>query len=212
VRLPPSAAPTSLVGVAVGAADGGSLTLVLPVGVSPGHQAGPFSSQGPVGVSGSFAPTGASVIPLGGTYDSFTKALSLSGGGYAFTGTYFSGVLRGNWVRTPSPASGTFVLVLANSASSVHAYCGTFTSTSGGESGIFDFVVQGSTVDGIACTSSGTEIRLQGTLAGTGLTIINPLNPGPYLATGTLNTSNNTVSGTYDDSAGNHGTWAGAGC
>ena len=114
--------------------------------------------------------------------------------------------------RTPSPATGTFVLVLANSASSVHAYCGTFTSTSGGESGIFDFVTQGTTVDGIAYTSGGTEIRLQGTLAGTGLTIINPLNPGPFLATGTLNNSNNTVSGTYDDSAGNQGTWAGAGC
>ena len=203
---------TTLVGVAAGAAVGGKLTLILPAGTTPGPQASPSSSRAAVAVTGSFAPTGAAAIGLTGTYDPSTKALALSGGGYAFTGTYFSGVLRGTWVRTPSPAAGTFVLVLESSASSVHAYCGTFTSTSGGESGIFDFVIQGTTVDGIACTSSGTEIRLQGTLGGTAITLINPLNPGPFLATGALNTSNNTVSGTYDDGAGNHGTWAGAGC
>jgi len=204
---------TTLVGVAAGASVGGSLTLILPAGTSPGPTAGPFSSRVAVNVSGTFAPTGAAAIPLGGTYDPSTKGLSLTGGGYTFTGTYFSSVLRGNWVRAPSPATGTFVLVLATPSSSPHAYCGRFTSTSGGEGGIFDFVIHGATVDGIAYTSSGTETRLQGTLGGgTAITLINPLNPGPFLATGTLNTSDNTVSGTYDDGAGNSGNWVAEGC
>ena len=203
--------PITFVGVAAGAAVGGKLAFSLPVGIAPEPQAGPFSSRGLINVSGTFSPTGAAAIGLNGTYDQTSEYLILSGGNYTFTGTYFSGVLRGNWARTPSPAVGTFVLVQANSASSVHAYCGTFTSTSGGEGGIFDFVTQGTTVDGIACTSSGTETRLQGTLAGTAITLVNPLNPGPYLATGTLSTSTDTVSGTYNDGAGNSGTWAGVG-
>ena len=204
---------TTLTGVAVGSGVGGKLTLILPAGTAPGPQASPFSSRAAVNVPGSFSPTGAAAIGLNGTYDPSTKALSLSGGGYTFTGTYYSGVLRGNWVRTPSPAVGTFVLVLANSSSSVHAYCGTFTSTSGGEGGVFDFVIQGTAIDGIAYTSSGTEIRLQGALGGTtAITLIDALHPGPFLATGTLNPSNDTVSGTYDNGAGNSGTWTGAGC
>lgn len=204
---------TTLVGVAAGASVSGSLALILPAGTSPGPEAGPLSSRVAVNVTGTFAPRSAAAIPLGGTYDPSTKALSLSGGGYTFTGIYFSGVLRGNWVRAPSPATGTFVLVLPNPGSSPHAYCGTFTSTSGGQSGIIDLVIHGATVDGIAYTSSGTETRLQGTLGGgTSITLINPLNPGPYLATGTLNTSDNTANGTYDDGAGNSGTWVAEPC
>jgi len=201
---------STLVGTMAGPTIGGKLMLILPTS-TPAPANGTRAAHAAIVASGSFTPVGGAAIVLAGTYDTSTKALSVTGGGYTFTGTYVSGVLRGSWTRTPAAAAGTFVVVLANSATSVHVYCGTFTSTSGGASGIFNFAVQGSTIDGLAYTSSGTEIRLQGTLAGSSVTLINPLNPGPFLATGTINSAANTASGTYDDSAGNSGNWSGVG-
>jgi hypothetical protein len=199
---------STFVGTMAGPTVGGKLTLSVPT-TSPA----PADARAVITATGTFAPTGGAAIVLSGTYDPTTKALSVTGGGYTITGTYFSGVLRGSWTRSPGTAAGTFISVLATSANSVHVYCGTFTSTSGGVGGIFDFVVQGATIDGVAYASDGTEIPLQGTLGGTTtITIINPQNPGPFLATGTLNTANNTVSGTFDDGAGNSGNWSGVGC
>jgi hypothetical protein len=201
---------STFVGTMAGPTIGGKLTLVVPT-ANPAPANGERAARATIVATGTFTPAGGAAVGLAGSYDTGTKALLATGGGYSFTGTYFSGVLRGSWTRTPAAAAGTFVVVLANSATSVKVYCGTFTSTSGGASGIFNFAVQGSTIDGLAYTSSGTEIRLQGTLAGTSVTLINPLNPGPFLATGTINAAANTASGTYDDSAGNSGNWSGVG-
>jgi hypothetical protein len=182
---------STFVGTMAGPTTGGKLTLVLPT-TTPGPADGEPITNATITATGTFEPHGGAAVALGGTYDPATKALSVTGGGYTFTGTYFSGVLRGSWTRSPATAAGTFVLVLAVSASSVHVYCGTFTSTSGGVGGVFNFAIQGSTIDGIAYTSDGTEIRLQGTLGGASITLVNPLNravPGH----GTINATNSTV-------------------
>ena len=203
---------STFVGTMAGPSSGGKLTLVVPT-ANPAPANGERAARAAIVATGTFNPPGGTAVALAGTYDTNTKALAVTGGGYTLAGTYSSGLLRGSWTRSPATEAGTFVVVLASSATSVRVYCGTFTSTSGGVGGIFNFAVQGSTIDGLAYTSSGTETLLQGTLdGGTSVTLINPLNPGPFLATGTLNASNNTVNGTYNDGAGNSGNWSGVGC
>ena len=203
---------TTFVGTMGGPSDGGKVTIVATTG-SPTPQMGTTLAQAVVTATGALQPRVGAAVGLSGTYNTTTKELSVSGGSDTFTGTYFSGGLSGTWARTAAPTSGSFVLVFATSSTSVHAYSGTFTSTIGGGSGTFNFAYQGSMIDGIAYTSSGTQTRLQGTLIDgrTIIIIINPANPTQYHANGTLNTTNNTVSGTFDDGAGNTGMWAGIG-
>jgi hypothetical protein len=50
---------------------------------------------------------------------------------------------------------------------------------------------------------------LQGTLAGSSVTLINPLNIPTVPGHGHDQRAANTASGTYDDSAGNSGNWSG---
>ena len=97
---------STLVGTMAGAAVGGPVHLTLPTS-NPAPQSGPASAHAAVTATGTFTPNGAGAIALTGTYDLATKALSISGGGYTFTGTYLSGVLKGTWSRTaPSAATG----------------------------------------------------------------------------------------------------------
>jgi hypothetical protein len=94
---------------------------------------------------------------------------------------------------------------------SVRAVLGNFTSTSGGPNGIFDFTIRDSTIHGTAVDTAGTSLPLNGTfLAATDSIIIrNPaLIGGPPLATGGLR-ADGSASGTFDNGAGNSGTWLG---
>src|SRR5690242_12840100 len=145
----------------------------------------------------------AATIDLSGTYNAGTKALSASGSGYTFAGTY-DGVGRMDGTMTGT-ASGTFVAVRDDNSTAL-AFCGTFT---GDDAGVFNFAARGSAVAGTATTTTGTVIPLDGTLSGSSISIVNP-GGGAALATGTR--SGDNVSGTWDNGAGSAGTWTGARC
>ena len=184
--------------------------------------AGTFAgSSGGTGVSGSMTvdlagtPAGTLLvsgtsIALTGTYDSASEAVTLSGGGYSFSGTRSGSILSGIFTA-PGPITGGFVLT---SGRSVRVYCGTSASaTPGGPTGTINLVITGSTIVGLAVkTQTGEVTVLNGTSSGSTVTILNPGDPSSTFATGTLNAGPDTLSGTYDDGAGDTGTWNATRC
>jgi len=140
---------------------------------------------------------------LTGTYNTGTKALNASGGGYTFSGV-FDGTnrLEGSMSGT---ASGTFVTTKDDNNSNV-AFCGTFT---GSDDGVWNFTIDGTSIVGSYTTSSGSVGALDGTISSNSITINNPGGGAP-LATGTR--SGDNASGTWDNGAGSSGTWTGSRC
>lgn len=148
------------------------------------------------------APAAASHA-LTGTYNTSTKAITATGGGYTFSGVYDgANRLEGTVAGT---GSGTFVVV-RDDASAAVAFCGTFSGT---DSGVWNFTVDGTSVIGSYTTNSGTTGALDGTISGNTITINNPGGGSP-LATGTRTGDN--ASGTWNDGGGGSGTWTGTRC
>ena len=141
---------------------------------------------------------------LTGTYDDATNQLNLSGGGYTFTGVY-DGTSRLEGTYTGGNGPGAFVTAL--DVGNAIAFCGTF---DGDDDGTWNFVVSGTSLSGSVLTSSGDLAPLDGTVTGTDISIVNPVNPtGPALATGTIN--GNDATGTWDTGV-QSGTWTGTHC
>jgi len=117
------------------------------------------SSQYVIGV-------GATTIGLTGTYNTSSRTLSATDatGGYTFSGAYDgSSRLEGTFTG-PSSSSGTFLTERATS--NPMAFCGPFTSTTpGGENGIFNVTLSGTTLYGTATGAGGTVLALDGALA-----------------------------------------------
>jgi hypothetical protein len=153
---------------------------------------------------------GGASISLTGTYDTGTHGLSLSGGGYAFTGTYSNGVLSGTFTN-PTGLTGGFS-AQAGSPSSVVAYCGTY---AGNASGYWDVMLNSTdnVISGIAvATNSGSLASIAGTASGSSWS-------GTYTPTsGTGGTWSMTLSGTNltgtwsATNNGGNGTLSGARC
>lgn len=152
----------------------------------------------------------AATIALTGTYNTGTRALTASGGGYTFTGTYDGTAVISGTFTGPAASQGTFRG--RTSTANARSICGTFTSQTGSDDGIFNFAIDGTTLSGTATTEDGTVVVLNGTVSGTGaISIVNPNNPsGAPLATG--NITGNNASGTFNDGGGNQGTWTGSVC
>jgi hypothetical protein len=171
--------------------------------VGPGT--GIVLAAGDVAASGTYkrtAPTAASV-PLTGTYNSGTKALDVSGSGYAFTGV-FDGSSRLEGTFTGPTTNGTFVS--EKNTGSAKVYCGTYTGTT--DNGTWSIVVQGTEVHGQAVSSvDGTRISLDGVVSGTTITIYFA-GTTTTLASGTI--SGNSASGTWDNQDTDSGTWTGS--
>ena len=149
-------------------------------------------------------------IAITGTYNTSSKAFSATGGGYTFDGAY-DGSSRLQGTFTGPTLSGTFLTERATNGPK--AYCGTFTSTTAGENGIFNVTLHGAILFGMATADAGTVLALDGTVSGSNITVVNPNAPaGPPLATGTVSTDGSMVAGDFDDGAGNLGTWEGARC
>lgn len=145
----------------------------------------------------------AATITLSGTFSNNT--FSAAGGGYAFSGSLASGNISGTY--TAPNGAGQFT-TQSSTSNSIQVYAGTFTSTVAGQpSGIFNLVINGSTVTGLAVPSHNqSTTTLAGTLAGPALTIRDAAsNTG--IATGTM--SGTSISGTYDAGS-NRGNWSGA--
>lgn len=156
-------------------------------------------------VTGTFRITSPSAAThsLLGAFDSTSNALGATGGGYNFAGVYdgasrLEGMMTGN-------ASGMFVTIRDDDNTSV-AFCGTF---SGSDSGIWNFTIEGNVLAGSYTTDTGDSGSLDGTVSGNTVTIDHPLGGAP-LASGTRN--GNNVTGTWDNRAGDSGTWTGSRC
>jgi hypothetical protein len=130
-----------------------------------------------------------STTALTGTFDSVTKALNLSGGGFTFKGGVISGTYTG-----PSGVTGGFS-TLSTANGTVTAYCGTFSNGAG--TGVFNIQVSAiGSVSGVA--SQGDQVAyISGQVTGTTIKITHTDGGSD---TGTI--QNGTVSGTADPGSG----------
>lgn len=153
-------------------------------------------------------------VSLGGTYNTDTDSLFLSGSGYTLEGrrsnTGAGQVIEG--LYTGPNGNGAF-FVLAGAGQPLQSYCGTYTSTALADSGFFQVTVRGTSLTGFAISKLDANdiIRLYGDATGNGtvldIEIQDPTNPGGApLAEGTWDTSTDIMTGTYGY-AGDTGTW-----
>lgn len=152
-----------------------------------------------------------------GMWDTSTGALSVSGGGFTFSGTMVSGHLSGGTFTGPS-ITGVFSLQLQTTSTGTSVYCGTYTGRtpeafpSGGtgtgpDNGTWNLVVGASTVDVVVLSSAGDPLALDGTRLGNTIT----LNVPGGTATGTLKgAAGEFVDGNYNVSGSGSGTFQGS--
>jgi len=161
-----------------------------------------FASPGATAVTGSLALTGGATINLAGSYDASSKAVSLTGTGYAVTGSYssassnFSGDYTG-----PSGDHGSWAV----ESGTVKVFCGSY---NGNAAGNWNLVLNDAgQLRGVAQTSSGA-IDLVGTYnSGSGAITITSPDDGTIGAAGTLNTSTGGGSGNWSVSGQTAGNW-----
>jgi hypothetical protein len=158
-----------------------------------------------VTASGTLTLVGGTPVALTGSYDDATGALTITGGGYSFTGVY-DGSNRLEGTYTGPTTAGTFVS--AQSDGTTEAFCGSY---AGDDQGLWNFVIDGNDILGEAVSvNSGTSAPLDGSINGNAISILFP-GTQQVLATGTR--SGSTVSGTWDDpNSTDQGTWTGAAC
>lgn len=148
-------------------------TATAPVGIRPAFAVAP----GDVTVTGTLKVSGGSNVALTGTYNTTTHALSLTGGGYSFTGTYANGRIDGTF--TSPSGNGSFSAQPATNAT-ISSYCGTYALNDGSDHGHFNIAVNASagTLSGAwASDVNGDTGGLSGTTSNGAITV-NVLNGG----------------------------------
>ena len=147
-------------------------------------------------------PTAATITVTGTLVNNI---LTITGGGYTFTGTLTGTTISGAY--TGPNGAGTFTAQVSTN-SSAKIYVGTYTTQVAGHvSGTFNMVINGTVISGVSASSNGSG-QFGGTLSGATITIFNPATPTVTLATGVV--VGTTVSGTYNDGQGDNGVWSGA--
>lgn len=164
-----------------------------------------------VSASATLAIQRGATFALSGTYDTGSHRLSLSGGGYTFTGTYSNGVLSGTF--TNSAGAGGGFTTQAGSPGAVVGYCGTFTSSAGGGFWIVTVNAANNVVAGVAYEpSTRAEGLITGTASGSSLTGIINSSQGES-PTWSATVSGTNLSGTWrNPTTGETGTITGAKC
>ena len=226
----PPGGSTTLVGVVADATESGVLTVTIATGALAAVS--PIESQVPVirlvtpayanaasvvNATGTLAIQGGATVTLSGTYDTGAHTLSLSGSGYAFTGTYSNGVLSGTFTN-PQGSSGGFT-TQAGSTTSVIAYCGTFTGEVPGW-WMVAISFASNTVTGLVVDKAGERGSITGTVSGSSLSgAYASYDPsGTQTGHGTWNgalsgANQSALSGTWTNTAtGETGTFSGARC
>jgi hypothetical protein len=201
-------------GIVAGGGISGSIIVTIPI-VKRGYPA--TSAEGDtVEIAGALRIVGGATISLAGyvvistvEFDS-TADFYLAGGGYTFTGFVGEGNITGSFM---GPGGSGIFVAEATTTGSVLLYCGTFQDDPPNtDSGTFNVVIKGTEVIVIIYPQSrqGGDV-LAGTLVGTTITIYNPASPTTPIATGTLNSAGDMVSGTYDVGVAT-GSWSGSLC
>lgn len=194
---PPPGGGTPYSGIFTGAKETG----VIDVSVAPGGmQTKDLQPLAMLQVTGSIRLVGGMTINVTGTYDDVTKQLSLSGGGYSFTGTGSADGINGSYMGPNG--SGVFTILTGQT---VTPYCGTY---AGDAMGSWNFVVSGSSLSGAAVDSGGSGDTLTGTVSGGMVSITTKA-----MSTATGSIAGNMATGTWQSASGLKGTWTGtAGC
>jgi len=168
------------------------------------------------------AARAAAGIPLSGTMDFIDgtaqvvltgtlngNSLSLTGGGYTFTGTQADGVISGTFTGSQN---GSFTATLVPDGGFLIQLCGEY---DGDDSGVFSLTIDGDRSGGVIIVpddgSAGQTGRAR-PKAGTAneIEVLPDAFPTLVVATGTLNAAQNQVSGTWDDGQDNSGTFSGS--
>lgn len=204
---------TSYSGTIAGGGVSGSLDITISTSTPAPQQAG-YRAVATVTATGTLILTtgGSGTVALTGTYDDASDILTLAGGGWDLAGGLTTFGMEGFFQGPGSPRpSGVFsVQTQGSGADTVRVYLGTFTNVAGGgDNGVFNIALRGSVAHGNAVSDGGTVVPLDGTytVADSSLIIVHPSGGAP-LATGTVHTYGR-AEGTYDDQAGNTGTWTG---
>lgn len=184
----PVSATTTYEGTIAGSGgQSGTFALTVQAAVSSASLEVPSSSERPQAVSqvsGNLKITGGATVALAGTYDSITKAVSVTGGGFTFSGSVSSGAYAGSYTA-PGNVSGVFSSLNATQAAAT-LYCGTWADQ--GDRGTFNIHIAangkltGVTTGGNGVTlagqavgnafsgSSSEGVRFTGAIQGTGIT------------------------------------------
>lgn len=149
------------------------------------------------GATGTLTPSGQAGIGLSGTFNTSTRAVSVSGGGHSLAGTIASGELKGTY--TGPAGQGTFATYKGTS-SEVQQFCGSYT---GASSGTWNLTRHGNSLIGAYADDGGGSGALQGSISGTSISVT--FTGGT--ASGTL-TSATAMNGSWTAGA-DSGTWTG---
>ena len=167
-------------------------------------------------ITGTVSLSDGSTAVLTGTWDDASGALSVSGGGFMFSGTFAGGILSGSF--TGPAITGVFSLQLGSTSSAVAVYCGTFTGRepddhpAGGlgtapDNGTWNMIVGTGAVSVIVMSDEGSPLSLGGTRAGNTVTVTVP----GGTATGTISgLAEEFVKGNYTIAGGGAGTFQGS--
>jgi hypothetical protein len=163
----------------------------------------------PITLTGQLDFITGTVVTLTGTLDG--TALVLTGSGYDFTGTQNGDVINGVFTG-PSGEAGNFTASLVPDGGFVVTMCGTYT---GDDAGVFSLTLDSSRDGGaiiVPSDNTGGVTALARPKSGTTdqFEVLPDLAPTFVLATGTVNSTFNAVSGTWDDGAGSSGTFTGS--
>ncbi len=179
--------------------------------------------MGTVGIAGFMTSETGDTTSLTGTYFEAADSLSLSGGGYTFSGILVV-YLRVLWLtgRYVGPNDVGAFIGLVGSTDTVKTYCGTFRSDSTTISGRWNFAVRGDTLVGFAL-DQGSEFELGFFTLLTGTTgarqfqaIAGKAPSSTFYWLGSVNASAGLASGTWLGFVGGilheSGTWTAASC
>ena len=226
----PAPTTTTFTGVMANGTENGSITMT----VNSTNLAAPFDGRlaarsgnllAPsldISATGTFRPIGGASVPLTGNYNDQGDTLNLSGGGYTLRGAYDTtgtyNAILGQYDGPNGP--GFFGSVTGITSSMI--FCGTFDSDVTPTNGNWDILITGSEVAGLAFPTDAEPFGFEGTIETTGTQrdiTAGDSDPGVYTLTitGTLDTTTNTVSGTwtYEDlvtPSTDSGTWSGTPC
>ena len=145
-----------------------------------------------VSATGSLSLVGGGTASLSGTYDTGSKALSVSGGGYSLSGTLGGTTVTGT-LTVPGGSAGAFT-TMSTSSGAVTVYCSQQTTPSG-EKVVWDVAVS-STGDisgsfSVTNTSAGGAGYVTGRQTGTSFTSTYVTTVGPFK--GDTGTSTGTI-------------------
>ena len=145
-------------------------------------------------------------VALAGNFSTSTDSLLVSGGGYSFAGELSGGTLSGEY--TGPHGSGAFTLQ-PSTGNGVKVYVGAYTSQAGQSDGNFNLVVRAGVITGLAVSSGGTKVPLNGSVVGDSISVFVPGSSSVLLAHGSFSdTSHVAAAGVYDDHSSDHGIWS----